>query len=207
MQPGHAPRTLEEADELSWMAERNYGNARVTMLAARDKDGFLDVIEQDDQSDVDRHLLLYVTNDGRALDASIGFVDMTAIQIDEILQRYPDINKEWYLSEAAKEREENAERQKRSVSFVSRNKIHTVTCIVYTRDEIIVILDNDEEQEHPYSLRAPTEEEKQNPQLNGIVAVLVPREDVFERSVRPIYLSQERNDLIEQKIEEIVNGV
>src|SRR5450755_2973757 len=79
-EPGPAPRTYREASRLSWMAGKGYGNAKETLLAARDEDGFFVVVDEED--DEEEYRLLVVFDSGAVHDASARFSCMSSAEVE-----------------------------------------------------------------------------------------------------------------------------
>jgi hypothetical protein len=196
--PEPAPRTRREAEKLSWMADRNYGNAKATLLAARDERGFLCIYVDEAEDEEYEYCLLTVSDDGHVSDAMASFESITYAQVQEILSHYPRIDGSIYLVEVAEmermEREDAAQR----LAFTSKNGRHTVTLHIYRRDEIEVEIDGRDMFPVRYQFRMLTEEERRDPQWEDAVAVLEPSEE----GAQLIGLSEERRTLVEQKIQE-----
>ena len=198
---GQAPRTYEEASKLGWMAERGYGNAKATLLAARDKDGFIVVKDEDDE-----HLeyrLLSVSNNGAVLDASLGFLSMSYAQVEAVLARYPKVEKSQYLVKVAEREASEADEKRRRLVLKSQDGKHKIRLTVWSAESIDVVIDGNDQ--GSYKLRDLNDQEHNDPKWKAAAAILEADEDdplSFPGS-RNIGLTAERKALIEQKIEEV----
>jgi len=205
-EPGPAPRTYREASRLSWMAGKGYGNAKATLLAARDKDGFLMVVDEED--DEEEHRLLAVFDSGEIHDASALFYAMAYEQVEAVLARYPRVDKDGYLLEVAEREDQEADEQRRSLVFPSQDGKHTVVLLIWDANSIDVVIDGRER--GSYTFRSPTLEERNDPQWRAAATVL---EADLDGSGAPgpsaynIGLTPERKLLVEQKIQEVARLV
>ncbi len=193
--PGPKPRTYREASKLGWMAQRNYGNAKATLLAARDQDGFLMVTDEED--DEEYYHLLWIAPDGRVCDARTGFAGLSYEQVKAVLARYPLVDGADYLVEAAEEERRQADEARRTLRFSSRDSKSHITLIVWSADVIDVLIDGHEMGE--YCFREPSAQERRHPQWKQAAAVLEP----LDHPGNPIGLTLERATLVENKIAEV----
>ncbi|GHP00933.1 hypothetical protein KSF_109800 [Reticulibacter mediterranei] len=202
-QPGLAPRTYQEASKLGWMAAKGYGNARATMLAARDKEGFLVVVDEED--DEEHYRLLSVFDNGAIEEASTHFSSMSYAQVEAVLARYPSVEKEHYLLEAAEREEMEADEARRSLFLQSLDGKHTLVLRVWSKNSIDVIIDGREN--GSYRLRELNERERRHPQWSKAAAILEPNSDdpFGHPGTRMIGLTPERKALLIQKIQEVTS--
>lgn len=200
--PGLPPRTYKEASKLGWMAEKGYGNAKATLLAARDKDGFICVEDDDDFGDFAGYVLVVVADDGRVLDASANFSSMTYEQIEAVLKRYPQVDSDQILVDAAEHDRMREDLKRRTLTLKSQDGRHTTTLIIWSATTIDVTIDGVEQGE--YRIRALNEKERRDPEWKVATAVLEPDEDSpLGYGSRNIGLTPERKALVEAKIQEV----
>lgn len=194
-EPGPAPRTYREASKLGWMAEKGYGNAKATLLAARDPDGFLVVTDEED--DEEYHRLLWISENGGVFDAHTGFSGMSYERVKAVLDRHPQIDGGEYLVEAAEEERRQEDEARRTLQFRSVDGKSRITLIVWSADAISVLIDGREMGE--YKFREPNERERRSPQWRAAAAILEPLDHDGQR----IGLLPERAKLVENKIAEV----
>lgn len=201
--PGMSPRTYQEATKLGWMAERGYGNAKATLLAARDKDGFICVEDDNEFGEYACHLLLVVTDGGSVLDPHSNFTFMTYDQVEAVLKRYPQVDSDQFLVEAAENDREREDMKRRTITLKSQDGKHKIMLIIWSANTIDVSIDGIEQGE--YRMRDLNEKEQRDPQWQVAAAVLEPDEDspLCRPGSRNIGLTPERKALVEAKIQEI----
>jgi hypothetical protein len=200
-EPGPAPRTYREASKLGWMAGKGYGNAKTTLLAARDKDGFLLVVDEED--DEEEYRLLVVLDSGAVHDASTGFSSMSYTQVEEVLARYPQIDKGDYLVKVAEREAQEADEARRRLVLQSQDGKHKIVLHIWSANTIDVTIDGREQ--GTYKFREPNEKERRHPQWKAAAAILEADDDAASGNpgARNIGLTPERKLLIEQKIHEV----
>ncbi len=198
---GPRPLTYKEASKLGWMAGNRYGNARATMLAARDQDGLLCVINEDSEDEIDDYRLLAVSDNGTISDAS--FYSQSYAEVETILKRYPRFDGTQILVEVAEREEMEADEKRRRLTFKSKDGKHTIRLTVWARESIDVTIDGRDQGSYLY--REPNEEERRDPKWKAATAILESgTEDPLGRaSGNNIGLTAERKALVLQKIEEV----
>ncbi len=194
-EPGHAPQTYQEASKFGWMAGKRYGNAKATMLAVRDQDGFLCVRDDEDTDDYVYWRLLEVLDNGEIMDAHF----QTSDQAKKVLARYPHIDSTPYLLEAQEWEEMEADHERRSLTFTSRDGRHTIRLTVWTREDIEVSIDGRDACHYLYRLSNDTE--RHDPKWKAAAGVL--EHEYASEGADNIGLTAERNILVLQKIEEV----
>jgi hypothetical protein len=198
--PGPAPQTSREARKLSWMASKGYGNAKATLLAARDKDGFLAVVDEEDDDGL--YSLLWVSDNGMVYDAAVGFSSMSYSQVEAILARYPQVAKGDYLVDVVEREKEDADEARRRLVLRSQDGKHEIVLLIWDAHNIDVTIDGCDQ--GLYRSRAPDEQEQRHPRWKAAAAILETVDDPFGNpEARKIGLLPERKRLIEQKIQEV----
>lgn len=198
-QPGPPPRTLREARKLGWMAGRGYGNARVTLLAARDTHGLLCVCDEDFEDEDEMYCLVTISDEGRVMDPMAVLSEMRYEAVKVLLAQYPHLDPDRYLIEIAEREREQAELDARSVTLISKNGAHTIVLHIYGSEAINVTIDGEDQYPLNYLYRLLTNEELLDPRWDDAEAALVPDEAYGQW----IGLSAERRALVEQKIREV----
>ncbi len=199
-QPGPAPRTYREVMKLSWMAGKKYGNARATLLAARDADGFLMVVDEED--DEEHAVLLVIADDGTAHDASYGFAALPYERVAAVLARYPQVDGGDYLAEAAEREAREADEARRRLVLSTSSGSAQVVLLIWDASTIEVEVDG--RAWGLYRFRLLTEQERRDPVWHVAAAVLEPIDDGWSAvTARKIGLLPERRQLVEQKIAEV----
>lgn len=202
--PGPTPGTYREASKLAWMAERRYGNAKVTLLAARDQNGFLAVIDEED--DEERYRLLYVSDNGTLHDASAGFSSMSYAQVEAVLARYPHVDSGDYLVEVAEREREEADEARRRLVLRSQDDKHEIVLLIWDRNNIDVMIDGRDQ--GLYTFRELNDKERHDPKWKAVAAILEPVDDAWSHpGARNICLLPERRSVIEQKITEVTGNL
>lgn len=198
---GFAPRTYQEASKLGWMAGKGYGNAKATLLAARDEHGFL--VVEDEEDDSLEYCLLSVSDSGSVIDASAGFSSMSYEQVEEVLKRYPQVEASRYLVEVAEREEDEAEEARHRLILTSQDGKHTIVLLIWDAKNIEVTINGHEH--GTYILRELTEKERRDPHWQAAIAALEPDvDDPFGYpGSRAIGLTAARKAFIEQKIQEV----
>ena len=184
------PRTLQEASKLGWMAERNYSDARERLLACRDDEQLLVVVDED--SDDERNVLIRVSDNGTVTEANF-FWCTSVEQARTLLARYP-VDPQPYLEDV--EEHLNALREDAARTLRFDNPKHTVELCIWGKDTIDVTVDGVEYGVYHYRLCTPDD-----PPYGNAVALLEPDEDLGGYQV--IGLTAERNTLFEEKLKEL----
>lgn len=199
--PGSAPRTYREASKLSWMAGKRYGNAKATLLAARDQDGFLVVIDEEDDDEL--YSLLWVSDNGMVYDVAVGFSSMSYAQVEAILARYPQVDKGDYLVDVAEREKKEADEARRRLVMRSQDGKHEIVLLIWGANTIDVTIDRCEQ--GLFKFREPNSQERRDPTWRAAAAILEPVDDdpFGHPGARNIGLLPERKRLIEQKIQEV----